>query len=201
MRLLVTGFEPFNGQSINPSWETVSLLANESFNADIRLVRLPVEWIAAPMTLVKEINSFKPDCVLMVGQAGGREGISIERIAYNDRTATIADNTGLVLFNSPICEGGENSLMATYPYEAVLNALTKANIKADYSFDAGRFICNLVLYTALNHAKSNSIPMSSGFIHLPYLPGQVEGAPCMSLSEQTLAIKLAVGAIINSYNI
>lgn len=192
MRILVTGFMPFGGQSVNPSWEAVSRLSEFSYTADIRLARLPVEWGACAETLRAEIAAFRPDIALLTGQAGGREGVSVERVAYNSCDCAAPDNAGVVLRDTPVRADGPDSLFADYPYEALLSALTQAGITARYSFDAGRFLCNYALYTALDLAVSEYRGMRAGFLHLPYLPGQKKEAPCMKLEEQLRALDIAV---------
>lgn len=195
MKLLVTVFQPFGGQSINPSWEAVRVLEGADTGAEMRLVCLPVEWHAAPDTLKQEIALFHPDCVLMFGQAGGRPTVSIERLGCNARSTKAPDNAGVCAPDDTIEHGAPDALAVTIPYERIYSALKEAGLPVSYSFDAGRYICNLVLWTALEEARTKYPGMRAGFIHLPFLPGQKDGAPCLSLEEQRKAVLLAVKAI------
>ncbi len=199
MKILVTGFAPFGGQSINPSWEAVKALSGREFAAEIRLRELPVEWKAGRERLLSEIADFRPDCVLMCGQAGGRTGVSVERLGVNLCDCKAPDNAGVVLRDTPIVPMAPDALASTYPYEKILAELRKNGIPAAYSFDAGRYICNLVLWTALQAARTQYPGMQAGFIHLPFLPGQREGAPCMELGEQQRAVELIARTIIENH--
>lgn len=200
MKILATGFAPFGGQMINPSWEAVKALENVNIDAQVRCVCLPVEWKAGPETLGKEIEAFLPDCVLMCGQAGGRAKISLERVAFNLCDCKAPDNVGLLLQGEPIVPHAPSALAATYPFAAMRAALEKAGLPVEYSWDAGRYICNEVLYTALLLARQEYPGMRAGFVHLPFLPGQREGAPCMALEEQKRAVRTLVCAIAQNFS-
>jgi len=195
MKILATGFAPFGGQKINPSWEAVKALENASVDAELRLVQLPVEWVAGPETLRAAIEEFGPDCVLMCGQAGGRAKVSVERVGFNLCSAKSPDNAGEIRESEPIRAGAPDALAATYPYAAIRSAIESENLPVEYSYDAGRYICNEVLWAALDAARTQYPGMTAGFIHLPFLPGQKEGAPCMELADQQRAVLAAVRAI------
>ncbi len=195
MRILVTGFMPFGGQKINPSWEAIKTLEGKKLGAQLLLRRLPVEWEAGPKELLGAIREFRPDCVLLVGQAGGRDAVSVERLGVNCQDCKAPDNAGEVRLETPIREGAPDALAATYPFEEILAALRGAGIPARYSWDAGRYLCNCVLWTALDAAREDFPGMRAGFIHLPFLPGQKEGAPCLDLETQARAVELCVRAI------
>ena len=195
MKILVTGFAPFGGQAVNPSWEAVKALEHAGVQAELRLVQLPVEWVAGPETLRAAIEEFRPDCVLMCGQAGGRAKVSVERVGFNVCSAKAPDNAGLVRENEPICAGAPDALAATYPYEEICAAIEAEGLPVEYSYDAGRYICNQVLWVALELGRAEYPGMRAGFIHLPFLPGQKEGAPCLSLEDQQKAVLAAVRAI------
>lgn len=195
MKILATGFAPFGGQPINPSWEAVKALENAGIDAELRTVQLPVEWKAGPETLKEAIEAFRPDCVLLCGQAGGRAKVSIERVGFNLCDCKAPDNAGVLLQNTPICEGAPDALAATYPYEAIRAAIEAEGLPVEYSYDAGRYICNEVLWAALEMGRTVCPGMRAGFIHLPFLPGQKEGAPCLALEDQQRAVAAAVRAI------
>lgn len=196
MKILVTGFAPFGGQPINPSWEAVKALDGAGLDCELSLVQLPVEWIAGPETLKAAVASFRPDHVLLCGQAGGRAKVSVERVGFNLCSAKAPDNAGLTRENEPILAGAPDALAATYPFEDIRAAIEEEGLPVEFSFDAGRYICNQVLWTALELARTEYCGMRAGFIHLPFLPGQKEGAPCMSLEDQQRAVHAAVRAII-----
>lgn len=194
MRFLITGFEPFNGQKINPSWQAVQGMADMP---GVELIRreLPVTYFTSREILNRLIDEFEPDCVLCTGQAGGRAKVSIERVAINLCEASIPDEAGVQLKDTPIVPGGERAYFATYPHEAILRALEAAEIPAAYSFSAGAYICNHVMYTALEAAQRRHPEMIAGFIHLPFLPEQTEDQPALPLAVQTRALETIVKAI------
>lgn len=195
MKILATGFAPFGGQPINPSWEAVKVLEGARTDAEIRLAELPVEWKAGPEALKAAIKDFRPDCVLLCGQAGGRSKVSVERIGFNLCAAKAPDNAGVLIENAPICEGAPDALASTFPYKAIRAAIEAEGLPVEYSYDAGRYICNEVLWCALEMGRTVCPGMRAGFIHLPFLPGQKEGAPCLPLEDQQRAVLAAVRAI------
>lgn len=194
MKMLITGFRPFNGQAVNPSWQAVQGMAEIP---GVELIRreLPVEYFTSRDLLNRMIDEFLPDCVLCTGQAGGRPKVSIERVAINLCEASIPDEAGVLLKDAPIVPGGENAYFATYPHEAMLTALNAAEIPAAYSFSAGAYICNHVMYTALEAARLRHPGMIAGFIHLPYLPEQTQDQPSMPLDVQIRALETIVRSI------
>ena len=194
MKILVTGFMPFDGQKINPSWQAVQRMGEQ---AGVEMIRreLPVEYFTARDLLNRMIDEFTPDCVLMTGQAGGRAKVSIERVAINLCEASIPDEAGVMLKDTPIVPGGESAYFATYPYARMLEMLQAEEIPAAYSFTAGAYICNHVMYTALETAQKKYPHMTAGFIHLPYLPEQTTEHPSMALEMQTRALEVIVRAI------
>lgn len=195
MKILVTGFEPFGGESINPSREAV-MRADAPAGAEIIRRTLPVTWKGGKEALLSLIGETEPDIVLMTGQAGGRKGVTIERIGVNCMEASIPDNDGVKMCGEAIFPGAPDGLFSTFDYRAVKKALDDGGIDASFSFSAGAFICNLVLYTALHTAQTAKKPFRAGFIHLPYLPEQAHDAlPSLTLDEQTRAVSLALSAL------
>lgn len=194
MRILVTGFMPFDGQKINPSWQAVQRMA-EIPGAELIRRELPVEYFTSRDLLNGLIDEFRPDCVLCTGQAGGRAKVSIERVAINLCEASIPDEAGVLLKDMPIVSGGESAYFATYPHQRMLEKLLAAEIPAAYSFSAGAYICNHVMYTALETARQKYPGMQAGFIHLPFLPEQTTEHPSMPLEMQTRALEIIVRVI------
>ena len=194
MEILVTGFMPFDGQTVNPSWQAVQRMADIP---GVEMIRreLPVEYFTARDLLNSMIEEFRPDCVLCTGQAGGRAKVSIERVAINLCEASIPDEAGVLLKDTPIVPGGENAYFSTYPHQKMLEKLQEEEIPAAYSFSAGAYICNHVMYTALETAQKKYPDMQAGFIHLPFLPEQTTEHPSMPLDMQTRALEIIVEAI------
>lgn len=194
MRILVTGFMPFDGQKINPSWQAVQRMG-EIPGVEMIRRELPVEYFTSRTLLNQLIDEFRPDCVLCTGQAGGRAKVSIERVAINLCEASIPDEAGVLLKDTPIVPDGKNAYFSTYPHQKMLEKLQAAEIPAAYSFSAGAYICNHVMYTALETAQQRYPQMQAGFIHLPFLPEQTQDMPSMPLEMQTRALEQIVQAI------
>ncbi len=199
-KILVTGFEPFGGDLRNPSGESVRMLqAGEDI--EIRKLILPVSWKRAFPQIEEVWDAWQPDALLMVGLAAGSSAIRIERIGIN-LCGEIPDIDGLYPGGSdqpsgecPIMENSREAFFTTYRHEGILNALKKAEIPAKYSFSAGTYICNYLLYSALAKGSRENGAMKIGFIHLPYADGQKEGVPSMPLGTMTKALEIALAEI------
>ena len=195
MKILLTGFEPFGGEKINPSWEAVRGVGEEIPGAAIERLCLPVEWRRGQEMLSQAIERLRPDCVLMTGQAGGCAGVSIERVAINLCETGIADNAGEQKCGEAVEPDGPTAYFATYPYREMLAALRAAKIPASFSFSAGAYLCNCVMYRAL-HLQATAYPkMAAGFLHLPYLPEQTQDKPSMPLETMVRALEACLSAI------
>lgn len=176
-KLLLTGFEPFGGESVNPSWETVSRAAAEGF--EVRKVCLPVTFDGAAQRICEEIRSFDPDALVMVGQAGGRKGVTVERVAINLADARIPDNAGAQPEDAPLAENGPAAYFSTLPTREMVRAITEQGILAALSYSAGTYVCNCVLYHALHLLKTEGRKGQAAFIHVPFETAQVEKRPEM----------------------
>jgi pyroglutamyl-peptidase len=192
--VLVTGFEPFAGASLNPAELVIKELHQRDF-PDLALVTavLPVEFESAAKHLFELIDSHKPDVVLSLGQAEGRASISIERIAINLADARIADNGGTQFINQEIQSGGQAGYFSTLPVIELVQLLKDAGISVSQSLSAGSFVCNYIFYQMQSHLHNSKT--QSGFIHLPLVPEQQEefpNQPIMPLSEMVTVIKLIV---------
>lgn len=188
-RILMTGFEPFGGQKINPSWQAVQgVIAPEG----VELIKreLPVRWYDTSAAVKALIEELHPDSILLTGQAGGAERIRVERVGLNLRDAGSADNAGVVVRDTPVFEGAPAAYFSTFAYREILAALTEAGLPAAYSFSAGAYLCNEALYTALHLLPE----AKCGFIHLPFLPEQSEKHFTLPLEKQILALHLALNA-------
>jgi pyroglutamyl-peptidase len=186
MRILITGFEPFGGDALNPSEKLVLALAETAMpGLDITTTILPCAFAAMPPALEAAIARHRPNILLGFGLAGGRSSISVERIGINVIDARIADNEGAQPVDAPVIAGGPAAYFVTIPIKAIYKHLNEAGIPAEISQTAGTFVCNAALYTSLHLAKERQ--MRSGFVHLPYLPEMVGAAPSLSFQKMILA--------------
>lgn len=192
MKFLVTGFEPFGGEAVNPSWEAVKGLPEEIGQLEIVKQCLPTCFGKAAELLLETVKREKPRAVLSVGLAGGRKGISLERVALNLRDARIPDNAGSQPVDEPVAEEGPAAIFTTLPIKAMLRALEEAGIPGRISNSAGTFVCNEVMYMALYQAGVSM----AGFVHVPYLPEQAEAktppAPGMALEDMIRGLEILV---------
>lgn len=200
MKIIVTGFDPFGGEPINPSWEAVKRLDGEIHGHTIIKIQLPTVFGAAGEILTKAIRTHRPHQVICVGQAGGRRGITVERIAVNLRDAKTPDNAGNLPQDEPIRPEGETAYFATLPIKAIVEEIQKNGISAAVSNSAGTYVCNDVMYTTLHLAAREFPAMKCGFIHVPYVPEQVsekpEGTPSMTMDDIVRALTLAVKTLM-----
>jgi len=198
MKLLLTGFTPFDGETINPALEAVKRLPNEI--AGLEIVKLEVPTVfGESVRLVREaIEREQPDFVLSVGQAGGRAAVTPERVAINVDDARIPDNAGQQPIDVPIFADGENAYFATLPVKAMAEAVRKAGLPSALSNTAGTYVCNHLMYGVLYHLNQKKRRAKAGFIHVPYIPEQTAdkpGVPSMPLDDIVRALEAAISAI------
>lgn len=192
--MLLTGFAPFGGETINPSWQAVRALDGNVIEGHrITAVELPTEFDASLPTLWHALRRTEPRVAIAVGVAGGREGISLERVAINLIDARIPDNAGAQPTDVPVLHDGHAAFFATLPVKASLSALEHAGIPAHLSQTAGTYVCNQVFY-ALMHALRRRRNTRAGFVHVPWLPDQAarHHEPGMPLAEMQRAIEIIV---------
>lgn len=171
-KLLLTGFTPFGGETINPSWQAVRALEGECIAGHtVVTLELPCEFEAAPRVLRAALRRHRPDVVIATGQAGGRDGISLERVAINLMDARIPDNAGLQPIDEPILKKAPAAYFSTLPIKSALLALQAENLPAHVSQTAGTYVCNQVFYV-LMHALRRRPETRAGFVHVPWLPEQ-----------------------------
>lgn len=190
--VLLTGFDPFGGDTVNPSWEAVSRLHGEII-AGRRVVaaQLPTTFDGAPGTLRAALRKHTPELVLCVGQAGGRTALSLERVAINVNDARIPDNTGAQPIDTPVVKRGPAAYFTTLPIKAMHADLRAAGIPAEISQTAGTFVCNQVFYVLMHALVGTRV--RGGFVHIPFLPEQAEGSPGVpSLGLETVVAGLRV---------
>ena len=199
MKIIVTGFDPFGGEKINPSIECVKALP-EIEGVELIRLELPTVFKESAKRLNEVINDVKPDAVLSVGQAGGRSGITMERIAINVDDARIPDNISQQPIDEAIQLDGEAAYFTTLPIKRIVKAIREAGISAEVSNSAGTFVCNHIMYQSLFAATKADKPFKAGFMHIPFIPEQTTDKPSLSLEESTKALQIAIETIRDYIN-
>ena len=197
--VLLTGFDAFGGDAINPSWLVAQALHQQTIQGHkVVAAQLPTEFAASRKHLAALLRLHQPALVVCLGLAGGRASLSLERIAINVQDARIADNAGTQPIDIPILTSGPAAYFSTLPIKAMLQAMTSANIAADVSQTAGTFVCNHVFYALMHVLKiQRGRPKArGGFVHVPYLPGM--GLPCMPLDEMVRGVRVAITAALDT---
>lgn len=189
--LLITGFDPFGGEKINPAWEAVKLLPDTIGDYRLTKLEIPTVFGKAAETVLKKAEEVRPQVILCIGQAGGRAAVTPERVAINLRDAKITDNERNQPVDEACVSGGPTAYFATVPVKAMVQAMTDAGFPAAVSNTAGTFVCNDTLYTLLH--RFNGTDVRCGFIHVPYLPQQ--GTPSLELERTAAALEAAVQAL------
>ena len=191
-QLLITGFEPFGGESINPSWEAVLRLPHRIGEYNLVKMRIPVVFSEAAEAVICEADRICPDVVLCVGQAGGREKITPELVAINLRHATVSDNMGRAPRDEKILPDGCAAYFSTLPVRKISEAISAAGIPSAVSYSAGTYVCNDVFYTLLSRFEGTATRV--GFIHIPYSTEQNK-EPSLSLDEIVKGLTVAIESI------
>ena len=192
--LLITGFDPFGGETVNPSWEAVCRLPDTIGGYRLTKLQIPTVFAAAADRVLAAARADKPDVILCIGQAGGRDAVTPERIAVNMASASIPDNAGNRPVEAPILPGGPDGIFATVPVAAMAGAIVNAGLPGNISNTAGTFVCNDTLYRLLAHFAGTGTRV--GFIHVPHLPTQAKtGGPSMELDAIIAALTAAIGAL------
>jgi len=198
-KILITGFEPFGGETINPSLEAVMSLPGQIDGVAIKKMSLPVVFGKSADVLRAALDAEEFDAVISIGQAGGKAGINIERIAINIDDTKSPDSEGNTPKDAPICPESPAAYFATLPIKKIVSNLIDAGIPAVVSNTAGTYVCNHIMYTALHHAAQNRPQMKAGFVHIPYLPAQTldkNNAPSMSLDNLIEGLTIIAKTII-----
>ena len=194
--ILLTGFEPFNQENINPSWEAVRALQGWSEGDFIVHARqLPCVFGHANKVLHQAVEELQPCVVIAVGQAGGRVDLSVERVAINIDDAPIADNNQRQVIDQPVINGAPAAYFSTLPIKAIVHALREAGLPSSVSQSAGTFVCNHVFYGLMHQARDWGTTMRAGFIHIPYLPQQAAAHPGMAsmrLEDMVEGLRIAI---------
>ncbi|MCQ2216250.1 MAG: pyroglutamyl-peptidase I [Bacteroidales bacterium] len=201
-KILITGFTPFGSEKENPSQMVVEAFDDTFCGVEVVKAILPVSFAKAGKMIVDLIEDVRPDVVICLGQAGGRNEPSIERIAVNLNDSNKADNDGDIPEERVIVSGGASAYFSSLPIKDIVKNIKASGLPATVSNTAGLFVCNHVFYLALHYVSVRGLATKVGFIHLPYLPQQVidkKGKPYMSLCDMLTVLKVAIGTTINKF--
>lgn len=199
MKVLITGFDPFGGEIINPALEAVKKLPDTISGAEIIKLEIPTVFRKSIEKIEENIIKHTPDIVISVGQAGGRFGVTPERIAINIDDARIPDNEKNQPLDTTIFEDGENAYFTNLPIKAMVEEMKKGGIPGSVSNTAGTFVCNHVMYGILYMINKKYPDMKGGFIHVPYIPCQVldkANTPSMSIDDISKGLELCIKAAV-----
>jgi pyroglutamyl-peptidase len=189
--LLITGFDPFGGATVNPSWEAVAKLPDRIGNWMLCKLQIPTVFGLAAQTVLEKAQEVNPAAILCLGVAAGRSAVTPERIGINVRSARIPDNQGNQPKDQPVIPHGPDGLFSTMPVSAMAAAIEETGLPGAVSNTAGTFVCNDVLYTLLHHYQGTGVKV--GFLHVPQLPEQ--GEPSLPLEDTVRAITAAIQSI------
>lgn len=200
--ILVTGFEPFQGEALNPSWEVARSLAGETVGVHYRVIarRLPTVYGRAGEELVSAIREVKPRAVVCLGEAGGRTHVTPERIAINIMDARIPDYAGQKPIDEPIAPDGPAAYFSTLPIRAMVEAMCGAGIPAHISNTAGTFVCNDTFYRLMHFIAEQAPGIIGGFIHVPYMTEQAlhKQAPSLPLTTLVAGVRTALAVVASA---
>ena len=190
-KLLITGFDPFGGAAINPSWLAVQGLPSKVGSFELCKLQIPTVFGLAAQKVITLADEIHPNVILCIGQAGGRSAITPERIAVNIRDGKIADNAGFQPSGEPVVPDAPAAYFTTLSVNEMVTAIAGTGVPTQASNSAGAFVCNDTLYALLHHYAGTSVRV--GFIHVPYLPEQ--GSPSLPLSHIVKALEAAISVL------
>lgn len=200
-KVLLTGFDPFGGESVNPALEAVKRLEGHTIAGHVvEIQEVPTVFDKCIEQMNDVIERANPNIVMAVGQAGGRAHLSIERVAININDARIPDNDGYQPIDTPIAADGPAAYWSTLPIKAIVKELRVKGIPASVSQTAGTFVCNHIFYGLMHHLASTGTAIRGGFIHIPFLPEQAAdhpGEPSMALDTIVEGLRTAIQATID----
>lgn len=204
MKVLVTGFDPFGGESVNPAFEAVKLLPDKIAGAQIIKLEIPTVFSKSGPAVEEGIKTYNPDIVINIGQAGGRSCVTVEQVAINLAEARIPDNDGEQPLNEVLQKDGEAAYYATIPVKAIVKNVRDHGIPCYISYTAGTYVCNCVMYNVLHMAAKKYTHIRAGFIHVPYAAEQAvdkpNGTPFMSVEMIAKALEYAIEAVVKNEN-
>ena len=200
MKILVTGFDPFGGETVNPAYEAVKMLPEQIAGAEIIKLEIPTVFSKSSMAVEEGIQKYNPDIVINVGQAGGRSHITIEQVAINLADARIPDNAGEQPLNEALQPDGDTAYFATVPIRAMVKHVQEHGLPCSISYTAGTYVCNCVMYNVLYMTQKKYPNIKAGFIHVPFATSQLIGKPAttpgMSLDEIEKSLEYAIEAVV-----
>ena len=191
-KLLITGFEPFGGETTNPSFEVLKLIPDQIKDFCLTKMQIPVVFDLSANTVIQKAEEISADVILCIGQAGGRDSVTPEMLGINLRYAGIPDNNGNEPRDEKISENGENAYFTTIPVRKISEEISKKGIPSKISYSAGAYVCNDVIYSLLAHFNDTDVKV--GFIHVPYSIEQNK-EPSMKLEDMAVAIVTAIETI------
>lgn len=197
--ILITGFTPFGGEKINPSFEAIKQLPDEFLDYSIVKKEIDTAFLISKDQLIPIIIDLKPSAVILVGQAGGAKNMRIERIAINVDDASIKDNNDFMPIDQTIVRDGPDAIFSTLPVKKIVENLQDDGIPAIVSNSAGTYVCNHLMYHLLYYLKTNNLNIPAGFIHVPYIFDQVKDKPdtyATDLYAITRTLDIAIKTII-----
>lgn len=201
MKILITGFDPFGGEKINPALEAVKKLPDTILGEEIIKIEIPTVFGKSLEKIEENIIKHNPDVVISIGQAGGRFGVTPERVAINMDDARIKDNEGNQPIDTSIFEDGEAAYFSSLPIKAMVKEMNDNGIPGSVSNSAGTFVCNHVMYGVLYLIDKKYPNIRGGFIHVPYIPSQVTtkpNSPSMSIDDIAKGLELSIKAVIEN---
>ena len=201
MKILLTAFEPFGGDTVNPAQEAVALVSDSIGGAEIVKIGVPVVFGKSIAVVAEAMERERPDVVLCIGQAGGRFGLTPERVAINLDDARIPDNEGNQPLDKPIFEDGAPAYFTLLPAKAMVAAIRAADSPSSLSYTAGTFVCNHLMYGVLYHIAKSYPGMRGGFMHVPFLHEQImarPNTPSLSTGDIVRGIEAAISAILEN---
>lgn len=199
MKVLLTAFDPFGGDRINPASEALNLVKLDRKDIGIIKLIVPTVFYKSISVVTQAIEKEKPDVVLCIGQAGGRKEITPERVAINLDDARICDNEGNQPIDTKIYEDGESAYFSTLPIKAIVEKMKEADLPSAVSNSAGTFVCNHLMYGVLYYITKHQYKIKAGFLHIPYMSEQVKtmkDKPSLPLQQIIQGIELAIEAIV-----
>ncbi|MCW6666537.1 pyroglutamyl-peptidase I [Aerococcaceae bacterium NML190938] len=203
MKILVTGFDPFGCEAINPALEAIKRLPTTIAGAAVEVLEIPTVFHKSAEVVAAKMRNYQPDVVLCIGQAGGRTGLTPERVAINQDDARIPDNEGNQPIDVAIQADGQAAYFTTLPIKAMVEAIHQVGLPASVSNSAGTFVCNHIMYQVLYLVDKEFPQTKAGFMHIPFMMEQVvdkPNQPAMSLTDITRGIEAAITAIVEFHN-